>query len=69
VHGPTRSTAAAISSGSPSQATTASQRIIYETDTGALYYDSNGNAGGGTYQQFASLAAGLEMAASEFFVV
>lgn len=50
-------------------ATTASQRIIYETDTGNLFYDSNGSAAGGTYQQFAQVAAGLAMTASEFFVV
>ncbi|WP_428664665.1 hypothetical protein [Reyranella sp.] len=36
----------------------ASGRIIYETDTGKPFYDSNGNAAGGSIQ-FATLAPGL----------
>ena len=49
-------------------ATTAGQRIIYETDTGALFYDSNGAAAGGKVQ-FATLTAGLALTHTDFFVI
>ncbi|HWT11578.1 MAG TPA: hypothetical protein VN231_02380 [Allosphingosinicella sp.] len=49
-------------------ATTAAHRIVYETDTGNLYYDSNGNAAGGA-TLFATVAPGLAMTASEFVVI
>lgn len=49
------------------QATSSSHRIIYETDTGNLYYDSNGSASGGRVQ-FATLAPGLALTAADFFV-
>jgi Ca2+-binding RTX toxin-like protein len=49
-------------------ATDANDRIIYETDTGKLFYDSNGSAAGGQVQ-FAKLAAGLALTASDFFIV
>ena len=49
-------------------ATTAAHRIIYETDTGFLWFDSNGNIAGGRVQ-FADLAGGLAMVAGEFVVV
>jgi Ca2+-binding RTX toxin-like protein len=61
--------ASAFTANASGLATTAAQRIIYETDTGKLFYDSNGSAGGGTYQQFAQLSAGLAMTAGEFFVI
>ena len=46
----------------------ASDRIIYETDTGNLYYDSNGNASGG-HVLFAHLTAGLALTYHDFLVV
>ncbi|PZV40333.1 beta strand repeat-containing protein [Mesorhizobium kowhaii] len=42
--------------------------IIYETDTGWLYYDSNGNAAGGS-THFATLAANLALTNADFVVV
>lgn len=42
-------------------------RIIYETDTGKLFYDSNGSAAGGSVQ-FATLSAGLGITNADFFV-
>ncbi|MDB5507451.1 MAG: Hemolysin-type calcium-binding region [Devosia sp.] len=49
-------------------ATDSADRIIYETDTGKLFYDSNGDAAGGSVQ-FALLAANLALTASDFLVV
>lgn len=43
-------------------------RIIYETDTGNLYYDSNGSAAGGRIM-FAHLKAGLALTYQDFLVV
>lgn len=48
-------------------ASDSSDRIIYETDTGKLFYDSNGNAAGGSVQ-FATLSAGLGITNADFFV-
>ncbi|MCT7662441.1 beta strand repeat-containing protein [Shinella kummerowiae] len=48
-------------------ASDANDRIIYETDTGKLFYDSNGNAAGGSVQ-FATLSAGLGITSADFFV-
>jgi Ca2+-binding RTX toxin-like protein len=45
----------------------ADDRIIYNSATGALLFDSNGNVAGGAVQ-FATLTAGLAMTSSEFFV-
>jgi serralysin len=42
-------------------------RIIYETDTGKLFYDSNGNAGGGAVQ-IALLSKNLSLTAADFFI-
>ncbi len=42
-------------------------RIIYDTDTGRLFYDSNGNAAGGAIQ-FAVLAPNLALAYADFVV-
>ena len=43
-------------------------RIIYNSATGALNYDSNGIASGGV-TQFAQLQPGLSLTASVFFIV
>jgi Ca2+-binding RTX toxin-like protein len=42
-------------------------RIIYETDTGKLFYDSNGNAPGGA-TQFAAITPGLGLTNADFVV-
>jgi hypothetical protein len=46
----------------------ADDRIIYETDIGRLWYDSNGNAAGGNYL-FADLASSLALTNADFFIV
>ncbi|MBS3652177.1 M10 family metallopeptidase C-terminal domain-containing protein [Pseudaminobacter sp. 19-2017] len=46
----------------------ASDRIIYETDTGRLYYDADGTGAGGRVL-FADLAAGLNITNADFVVV
>ena len=46
----------------------ASDRVIYETDTGMLYYDSNGNAAGGRVL-IADLNAGLALTSLDFSVI
>ena len=46
----------------------ANDRIIYETDTGNLFYDTNGNAAGGS-TLFATLTAGLGITNADFFIV
>ena len=46
----------------------ADDRIIYNSGTGALIYDSDGNGGAGA-TQFATLAAGLDLTSADFFVV
>ncbi|MCW0002079.1 calcium-binding protein [Pararhizobium sp. YC-54] len=43
-------------------------RIIYETDTGELYYDSNGNAAGGGVH-FATIENKVALTAADFFIV
>ncbi len=60
--------ASAFTANASGVATSASHRIIYETDTGNLYYDSNGNAAGGSVL-FARLDPGVAMSASEFVVI
>ncbi|MQX70809.1 calcium-binding protein [Sinorhizobium meliloti] len=49
-------------------AETAENRIIYDVDTGELFYDSDGNGGGGAVH-FATLAPNLSITAADFFVV
>ncbi len=44
-------------------------RIIYETDTGILRYDSNGSASGGTIVQFARLQTPLALDHTDFMVI
>ena len=60
-------TAAAFVANAAGAATTAAHRIIYETDTGALFYDSNGSAAGGIVQ-FATLSTGLALTHTDFGV-
>jgi len=49
-------------------ATTAAHRIVYETDTGFLSYDSNGSAAGGQ-TRFATLTGAPAITAADFNVV
>jgi Ca2+-binding RTX toxin-like protein len=49
-------------------ARTAGEHVIYNPHNGALIYDANGSAAGGAVQ-FAKLAAGLALHASDFLVV
>jgi len=51
-----------------SAAADADDRIIYNSATGALMFDSDGT-GAGAAVQFALLSAGLAMTASEFLVI
>jgi serralysin len=46
----------------------AGDRVVYETDTGRLYYDSNGNRAAGSVL-FATPNASLALTAADFRVV
>ncbi|URK88275.1 calcium-binding protein [Rhizobium sp. RCAM05350] len=46
----------------------ADDRVIYETDTGKLFYDSNGNAAGGAVH-FATLSTNLALTNADFFII
>ena len=46
----------------------AQDRIVYNSATGQLFFDSNGNAGGGS-TLFANLTAGLALSNTDFYVV
>ncbi|WP_310618630.1 M10 family metallopeptidase C-terminal domain-containing protein [Flexibacterium corallicola] len=46
----------------------ASDRIIYDTDSGALFYDADGS-GDGDAIQFARLDSGLNLAADDFVII
>jgi Ca2+-binding RTX toxin-like protein len=61
-------TAAQFVANATGTAQDADDRIVYETDTGKLFYDSNGNAAGGA-TQFAQLAAGLALTNADFFII
>ncbi|WP_392534760.1 beta strand repeat-containing protein [Nostoc sp. C117] len=50
-------------------ATTSSQRFIYNSTTGALFFDSDGSAGAFTQVQFAQLSTGLSLTNNNFVVV
>ncbi|MEH2415069.1 beta strand repeat-containing protein [Nostoc sp.] len=50
-------------------ATTSTQRFIYNSTTGALFFDSDGSAGAFTQVQFAGLSAGLSLTNNNFVVV
>ena len=60
--------ASAFGANDAGQATTADQRLIYETDTGALYFDADGSGATGRVQ-IASLAPGLALTHEDFFVI
>ena len=45
-----------------------SDHIIYETDTGKLFYDSNGSAAGGS-THIATLSANLALTYADFLVI
>ena len=60
--------AAAFAANVAGEATTADHRVIYDTDTGGLFFDADGNGVGGRVM-FAVLATGLEMTAADFLVV
>ncbi|MDQ6435690.1 calcium-binding protein [Mesorhizobium sp. LHD-90] len=61
-------TAAQFVANASGTAADANDRIIYETDTGNLFYDTNGNAAGGS-TLFATLDAGLGITNADFFVI
>ncbi len=58
---------AAFTSNAGGTATSATHRIIYETDTGLVRYDADGQ-GGAAGIQIAKLSAGLAMTFEDFFV-
>ena len=60
--------AGAFTTNATGTATLGTHRIIYETDTGFLWFDADG-AGGTAARQFADLASGLAMVTGEFTVV
>jgi Ca2+-binding RTX toxin-like protein len=60
--------AAAFASNPAGQATTAAHRIIYDVDSGELYFDADGN-GAGARVQFAQLASGLAMTFADILVI
>ncbi|MBD1203949.1 MAG: hypothetical protein H9533_07415 [Rhodobacteraceae bacterium] len=51
----------------PGRATTESHRILYETDTGRLYFDADGTGAAGRVQ-IATLVAGLDLTEDAFFI-
>ncbi|OKH30741.1 hypothetical protein FACHB389_23050 [Nostoc calcicola FACHB-389] len=50
-------------------ATTSTKRFIYNSSTGALFFDSDGSAGAFTQVQFAQLSTGLSLSNNNFVVV
>ncbi|MFN6498722.1 MAG: calcium-binding protein [Nostoc sp. DedQUE01] len=49
--------------------TTSNQRFIYDSTTGALFFDQDGSAGAFTKVQFAQLSTGLSLTNNNFVVV
>jgi Ca2+-binding RTX toxin-like protein len=50
-------------------ATTNTQRFIYDSSTGGLFFDQDGSAGGFTQVKFAQLSAGLSLTENNFVLV
>ena len=50
-------------------ATTSEERFIYNSATGALFFDQDGSASGFTQVKFAQLSAGLSLTENNFVVV
>lgn len=61
--------AAAFVKNATGVATDSSDRIIYETDTGKLFYDRDGNGSAFAGVQFAKLAPGLTLTNADFFII
>ena len=59
--------ASAFAANVTGRATDALDRIIYETDTGRLYFDADGS-GAGARVHFATLSASLALTSADFFV-
>jgi Ca2+-binding RTX toxin-like protein len=60
--------ASAFHASSDGVATTTAHRIVYDTNDGDLYYDSNGSTAGGVIR-IAQLDAGLALSSADFFVI
>jgi serralysin len=60
---------AAFRANATGQAADASDRIIYDTDDGSLYYDRDGTGADFDRVRFAQLDRGLAMTAAEFIVI
>jgi Ca2+-binding RTX toxin-like protein len=60
--------AAAFRANATGNAADATDRIMYETDTGKLLFDANGNAAGAKIH-FATLTAGLALTNTDFIVI
>ncbi|MDE3816037.1 calcium-binding protein [Sinorhizobium meliloti] len=60
-------TAAQFATNSTGLAEDADDRIIYESDTGQLLYDSDGNGSGGSVH-FATIGTNLAISAADFFI-
>ncbi|ULB09594.1 M10 family metallopeptidase C-terminal domain-containing protein [Cereibacter azotoformans] len=65
---PGRLAGSAFSANAAGRAKDATDRIIYETDTGSLWYDADGT-GGAAPIRFAVLAPGLSVTAADFLVI
>lgn len=61
-------TAAEFVKNTSGDAEDASDRIIYETDTGKLFYDADGNGSGGKIQ-FATLINKADISEADFFII
>lgn len=60
--------AAAFVANTSGRAADASDRIVYERDSGKIWYDENGNAAGGAVH-VATIAANLNLTASDFIII